>query len=228
MELKQFTERIYYYPHEPETDRPNLCYIKGDKYSLAIDAGNSGRHVEEFYNSLEAEGLRKPDFTAITHWHWGHTFGMHKIEGVSIANVNTDKFLEIQKSKTADNEYIEFLKSTKKYLNREYQNGENIVVVTSDIQFDSELTIDLGGLTAKIFHTESPHSPDTVLILIPEEKVLFLGDSTSEDPYDNYYMDHEKLNKLIDTIENTDCEYCILGHAEPLRKDELLEYLRSI
>lgn len=96
------------------------------------------------------------------------------------------------------------------------------------MQFDKELTIELGGITAKIFHTQSPHSPDKVLILIPEEKVLFLGDSTSEDPYDDFYMDCDKLNKLIDTISNTECDYCILGHAEPLKKVELFEYLRSL
>ena len=38
MELKQISERIYFMPAEPITDRPVLGYIKGDKYSLMIDA----------------------------------------------------------------------------------------------------------------------------------------------------------------------------------------------
>ena len=72
MELIRFTDRIFYLPHEEKTDRPLLAYIKGDKFSLAIDAGNSADHVNKFYKSLEAENLKKPEVTIITHWHWDH------------------------------------------------------------------------------------------------------------------------------------------------------------
>ena len=41
MRLEQLTSRIFYYPHQPETDRPMLAYINGSRISLAIDAGNS-------------------------------------------------------------------------------------------------------------------------------------------------------------------------------------------
>ena len=94
-------------------------------------------------------------------------------------------------------------------LAREYVDNKRIIAVLSDIQFEKELTLNLGGITAMIFHTVSPHSEDTVLIYIPEEKILFLGDSTS-------------------LIESFDCKYCILSHAEPLTKSDLLDYLKSI
>lgn len=51
-----------------------LGYIRGERYSLAVDAGNSRRHVEKFYAALDAAELRRPDFTVLTHWHWDHTF----------------------------------------------------------------------------------------------------------------------------------------------------------
>lgn len=38
-----------------------LSYIKGDQLSLAIDAGGSASHVDDFYRALELEGLKKPD-----------------------------------------------------------------------------------------------------------------------------------------------------------------------
>ncbi|MDQ7094400.1 MBL fold metallo-hydrolase [Desulfosporosinus sp. PR] len=75
MELKQLTERVFYTTHSKEADRPVLGYISGQKYSLMVDSGNSRRHVELFNDSITNEGLRKPDFIAITHWHWDHTFG---------------------------------------------------------------------------------------------------------------------------------------------------------
>ena len=79
MKLERLTERIWVYPYEEERDRPNLNYIRGDRWSLAVDAGHSESHVREFYQALEDEGLPMPELTVLTHWHWDHTFGMHAI-----------------------------------------------------------------------------------------------------------------------------------------------------
>lgn len=73
MELKRLNENIWLMPYEEERDRPNLCYVKGDRLSLAVDAGHSAAHVQEFYALLEKENLPLPDITVLTHWHWDHT-----------------------------------------------------------------------------------------------------------------------------------------------------------
>lgn len=228
MELKILTNRIFYNPHQPETDRPMQVYLRGDKCSLAIDAGNSAAHVDEFYAKLDAAGLRKPNFTAITHWHWDHTFGMHQISGVSIAHRNTNVMLQQEKHKLTDRTYAEYLKKDDACFEKEYANNKKIVVVSSDIEFTDTIALDLGGITAMIYHAVSPHSEDTVLVYIPEEKVLFLGDATSEDFFNGGYMDQSKLNALIAEIEKTACEYCVLSHAQPLAKQDLLDYLYGI
>lgn len=228
MELKTLSDRIFYYPHQAEMDRPTLLYIKGEKFSLAIDAGYSDAHVEEFYNALETSELKKTDFTVITHWHWDHTFGLHNIHGVSVAHQKTNEFLEEERTKLFGSEYVSFLKQDDKCFAKEYKNDKEIIVVLSDIEFSKEISINLGGLSAKVFHTISPHTEDTTLIYIPEEKVLFLGDATSGDFSNNEYMDKDKLKHLINLIENTDCEYCILSHTDPLTKTDLLSYLTSI
>ena len=228
MGLVKFNDRIFYLPNETQTDRPLLAYVKGEKFSLAIDAGNSSDHVDEFYKSLEAENLKKPEVTIITHWHWDHTFGMHHINGLSIAHKKTNEFLKAEQDKFKDASYLDILKRDNKYIAREYSNNKDIIVTLSDIEFDKELVINLGDISAEIFHTQAPHSEDTVLIYIPEEKVLFLGDSTSEDFFNNNYMDINKLKSLIETIGKIECKTCILGHAEPLDKNDLLDYLESL
>lgn len=228
MELKKINNRVFYYPHQPETDRPMLAYLKGEKITLAVDAGNSDNHVDEFYRSLEIAGLKKPDITVITHWHWDHTFGMHHIHGLSIAHYKTNELLKKEKANLSNDTYIQLLKKEDLCLNREYSNNKEIVVTLSDIEFTKEIIINLGGITAKVFHVESPHSEDTILIYVPEEKILFLGDSTSEDFFNDGYMDNRKLNSLINTIKDIDCEYCILSHAEPLTKLDLLKYLNTL
>lgn len=218
MGLNKLTNRIYFMEHNPEVDRPILAYLKGDKFSLAIDAGYSASHVQDFYGAIEKEGFTKPDFTVITHWHYDHTFGMHAINGISIAYKKTNEFLKVQQEQAKDLNYIEKLKKDDVHFEKEYCGQDKLSIILSDVTFSDKMTLDLGGITARIFHTVSPHSEDTTCIYVPEEKVLFLGDSTSEDFFNDGYMDKDKLHLLIQTIQSIDCKYCILSHCEPLSK----------
>ena len=100
MMLKKISECIYYLPPDSETDRPVLGYIRGDRYSLMVDAGNSSNHVDIFNRELTKLGLPLPDYVAITHWHWDHTFGMSAVNGKTIANRLTNDQLNIVKNWT--------------------------------------------------------------------------------------------------------------------------------
>ena len=81
--LNKIKERIYVFPYQEINDRPNLIYLKGDKYHLVVDAGHSKEHLDLFYNALKEEGLPLPDFTVITHWHWDHTLAMAFVNGLT-------------------------------------------------------------------------------------------------------------------------------------------------
>jgi len=218
MGLNKLTNRIYFLEQDPEVDRPMLAYLKGDKISLAIDAGYSASHVQDFYRAIESEQFNKPDFTVITHWHYDHTFGMHAINGISIAYGKTNEFLKDQQEQAKKLNYIEILKKEDIHFRKEYCGQDKLSIVLSDITFSDKMTLDLGGITAQIFHTISPHSEDTTCVYVPEEKVLFLGDSTSEDFFNNGYMDKDKLYSLVQTIQSIDCKYCILSHCNLLVK----------
>lgn len=39
--MNKFSERIYYMMHDDANDEPYLFYIKGDRFSIQIDVGNS-------------------------------------------------------------------------------------------------------------------------------------------------------------------------------------------
>ena len=93
--LVRVSDRIWYLPGEDFTgrDRPFLYYVKGEKKSLAVDAGNSPAHVRAFYAALEAAGLPRPQITLLTHWHWDHTFGLTAVEGVTMTSAATNEKL---------------------------------------------------------------------------------------------------------------------------------------
>jgi len=235
MELRRLTDRVFYTMFSKESDRPVLGYINGQKCSLMVDSGNSKNHVELFNEALRNEGFRKPEIIAITHWHWDHTFGMHAVEGVTIAHKKTnEKLAEIalwgwtdseMKKRLAEEVEIEFADTC---IRKEYPSLSEIRVVTSDISFNGYMEIDLGGIVAELHHVASPHSDDSVCIFVPQERVLFIGDAVGVDYYNNCYLDKDKLHSLITAIEGFDFDTCVVGHAEPVSKQKIVSIMNSL
>ncbi|AQR98197.1 MBL fold metallo-hydrolase [Clostridium saccharoperbutylacetonicum] len=234
MGLKKVTERVYYLINERETDRPVLGYIKGDKYALMVDAGNSKKHLEKFNASIEKLNLRLPDYVAITHWHWDHTYGMHSVTGKTIACEITNEQLKVMskwkwtdeamKKRLLTGEDIEFADTN---IRKEYENLHDINVVPADIVFKNNLELDLGGLKVILKNVVSPHSKDSVIVYIPEERVVFIGDAYGMDYYNNCEYNAVKLGSLINMLEGLEFDVCFPGHSSPINKTEIIEYLKS-
>lgn len=228
-------EDIFYLNFDRNFDRPILAYVRGEKFSLAIDAGASEKHIQDFYDGIEELGMKKPDFTVITHWHWDHTFGMKAVAGITIAHSKTNEKLqemkkwkwtdEAMKQRLRDGLDIEFADT---YIRKEYPDLSKIEIVTSDMEFEKNMKIDLGGMTAEIYHSEAVHSEDSVLVLIPERKILFMGDAIGVDYYNNCALYPDKYQKLIENIDKLDFDICVLGHCDTISKKELLKEMKDI
>ena len=224
MELKKINERVWISSFEEERDRPAIGYIKGDKYSLAIDAGHSRGHVEEFYKLLEEHKLPLPELTVLTHWHWDHTFAMFAINGLSVAEKRTEDHLE-KLIKEWNDETEDKMKAMDEHIAMEYRY-QDMHSVGADMVFKDEISLDLGGIKAQCLHTESPHTDDSVLILLPKERILFFGDCISGE-YPEWIVDIERMKPLINKLEELDFDIAIGGHWEPLSKKELIDNLKK-
>lgn len=235
MILKEVSNNIYYLPHDETTDRPTLGYIRGENYSVMIDSGNSKRHVELFFDGLKKRGLEPPKFVIISHWHWDHTFGIVSLNSKVIANKLTNRQLKkIESWKWTDKDMKERLESGEeiefcdKYIRLEYKDLNEIKVKTADIIFDKSLTLDLGNLHCEILLVGGPHSKDSTIVWIPEEKVLFSGDADCEGCYsgEESYNKYE-LARYLNIIRETEFETYIHGHCEPMSKTKLINELEE-
>ena len=225
MELYKYSDRIYYSAYEEERDRPALGYIRGERFSVAIDAGHSDDHLEEFYEELKKHDLPLPSLTVITHWHWDHSFAMHAINGLSVANRRTNEHLLefiAERSPEHDKEFLALDPSIAK----EYSNGKEIVVIPADIVFEDELDIDTGDLKIRCFTAVSPHTDDATLIYVPEERVVFFGDALSG-VFPTWIADKGETEEFIKAIDALQVDKCIGGHWPIYNKEDLLYELRT-
>lgn len=232
MKLRTLKEHILYTECDSSNDRPVLGYIRGRDFSVMIDAGNSANHVNEYNSLLLEKGWKLPKYCIITHWHWDHTFGIHALNAETIAHVKTNEELnrmsswawndKSMKERLISGEDIEF---ANEHIRSEYSNLGELKVVPATLTFDRKMVIDCGGITCICMHLESAHSDDSVVILIPEEKVIFLGDIYNDDFYHNHYRDLDKTKELHRALSAIDFDIAVVGHSEPVRKSDILNFL---
>ena len=225
MKLDRISERIWVYPYEEERDRPNLVYIRGDRWSLAVDAGHSADHVREFYHALEEAGLPLPELTVLTHWHWDHTFGMHAVHGLTLANEKTNLYLADFKDRLGK-EGPGFFLEMDECIRREYADNKPVIVVPADLVFRGEITLDAGSCPLRIFQAEAPHTDDSTLVWLPDERFLILGDCICYS-FPDRKMDQALADKLAATVQALNPATCLPGHWTPLPQDEIVRDLLS-
>lgn len=234
MELKQLSDHIYYTDCDPAYDRPVLGYILGRECAVMVDAGNSGAHAGAFARAVEGRGFPLPRYCVLTHWHWDHTFGMHGVRGTTVAHVNTNRELErlsawawddeSMKKRLAEGVEIEF---ADQHIRAEYPRLEEIRVSTAELTFSDQLTIHCGGLTCRCLHLPSAHSQDSVVVHVPEEGVLFLGDIYNDDFYHGHARDREKTAQLRDGLLGLDFHTAVVGHGRPVAKEVVVRFLEG-
>lgn len=212
MHLQHLTPHVYYLPPDDLRDRPMLGYVAGDSWSLAIDGGFSPDQVQGFYKQLEQNGLEHPAMTALTHWHWDHTLGLPAVEGLVVASNLTNDLLRAERERLQDKDYEKRLRSWYVYVDREFPGVPIPIIRLADIVFQDYLRLDLGGVTAELYHVEAPHTPDSTVIYIPEDKVLFLGDATLGSFENGGTMDSKAVRALQKFVDSLDVEWVLLGH----------------
>lgn len=220
--LLRISEHVWILPFNSPKDRPNLGYILGDEKALAVDAGHSSSHVEDFYNAIRQEGLPLPELTVITHWHWDHTFGMHAVHGETLARPETsDKLSEIQAGMDADPDQAGRFLSSDPTIRREYAGRVPLKVVPADKTVTGDQVIDLGGVAVELIMSESPHTDDALLVFVPDDRVLFVGDAQLGE-FPSWKMDWDKLAALADKVRGLNANVVIDGHWRPYTKEQYL------
>lgn len=226
MELFKLNDHVYYSAPDGEIDQPILGAVLGKKLCLMIDGGVSPDAAKEFKALLRSATGRKPDFCAVTHWHWDHTFGLAGVGCPIIGQKNLQKHLVRLKNDRYDrNSLDERVKSGKEItfcadniLKVYGEEGEGVEIASADLLFDQELTVELGGVTAVLHRFPNDHSDDAVSIFIKEDRVLFLGDAMCEEYYAaRPFHTAEAVLKQFEYIDSMgDIEWYIQSHLLPV------------
>lgn len=234
--LEKVTERVFLMPCQRETDRPTLGLVCGEKYCLIVDSGNSPNHVRGFMEELRAMKIPPVKYVVITHWHWDHVFGIKDMNLVTISHEKTKKKLEEMKGYKWDNASLDkyvregiFSDFTVDCIKKEINDRDDFTLGDLDITYNDSIEIDLGGVTCVVKAVAGPHTEDSSVIYVPQEKVLFLGDCVYGAMYNGEYgYTQEKLLPMIDEIEKFEAEYFVISHEKLYDKKDITEFFGQL
>lgn len=219
--LQKLTDHVYWMP-PAEPDRPSLCAVVGERYTLMLDAASSDAHARLFLDQLAKNGIPAPRLVALTHWHWDHVFGAAEIGTPLIAHRLTAQELAIQAAYEWTDEALDQRVAAGKEIafcadniKLELPAPRSIRIALPDILFDDALDIDLGGVTCLLRHVGGDHAADSVVAYIPEDRLLFLGDCLYDAVYTPVrHYTPERLFPLLDKLVTFDAQHYIEGHAD--------------
>jgi len=223
--LRQLASRVWWLNPISDTDRPTLGVIAGDRGALVVDAGNSPDHAGALLAAIRRHELPTPRFAVLTHWHWDHVFGAASFDLPTFASAETQRVVRVMAgldwgdaaldARVADGREIAFCRDM---IRRELPDRAGLTIRPPEIAVETAVTLDLGGVSCRIAHVGGDHSPDAVIVHVPEERVVFLGDAV----YDDLYHGPRRLTRgelfpLLDQLLALDADHYVGGHdPEPM------------
>ncbi len=194
----------------------NSYFILGKSGVTVIDA----KMTEDFGKAVVAEIKKTTDMPItrmiITHSDLDHVNGLSGFpQGMEI----------LSSTKTRSEMYSEFEKSGFDVLMRYLPNET----------YDNEKELDLGGLTARLYHAAPAHTGGDTIVYLPAQKTAFVGDLVfmGRPPLIHGLKGGTStgLVKSLKFLLTLDCEHYLSGHASPVGKNEvetLLNYVESV
>jgi glyoxylase-like metal-dependent hydrolase (beta-lactamase superfamily II) len=207
----------------------------GDTETVLIDAGNTPRLARELLAELEK--IKAPPIRQIiyTHHHWDHVFGACVYGVPAIAHNLCNEKLAEEAGKPWSEAFLQqevlrdpTLKTTMNVLREGVDNWGTFKIVVPTKTFEKSDILEGEGYKLELTHVDSKHSPDSVIVNVVGENVMFVADSFYPAPLRFNPTDRTLDVKVLEFMLASSCEIFVHGHGEPLTRENVKEILESV
>ncbi len=149
---------------------PNVAIVVGSRATLVIDTGLGEKNGATVMRAEQKVAKGPILYLTTTHYHSEHTAGESAFPAGTIIVRNRAQQDEMDKGVLA---HIEVFK---KMSAQNMDLLQNVKFRPPDVVFDREATLDLGGVTARLFWLGPAHTKGDELTFVEEDAVLIPGD----------------------------------------------------
>ncbi|RJX32439.1 MAG: MBL fold metallo-hydrolase [Desulfurivibrio sp.] len=221
--LTRITDHVYAYVDVKEAGPANSfganagIIICPDSI-VVIDTLISAREAQRFLRDIREITDKPISYVINTHAHLDHVFGNGVFAGKNATLIAHADCRDEMARKGADT-----LAQAGKYgLTPEEMAGTAIVL--PDLTFTGRLQLYPGGLEVQLIHVAPSHSPGSILVYLPGEKVVFTGDIlfTAFHPYMGD-GDLAGWQQTLDFLAGLEADYIIPGHGPLSTKQDVAD-----
>lgn len=204
---------------------------------MIVDSGNSPAHARDLLKDIEELNIAPVKYLVITHYHWDHVFGIDTMNLITIGHpVCKEKLKEYRAMKWDDESIDSYLKDGKinemfnKSVKQEIPNRDELAIGDLDILIEDEMEINLGNYRCIVKAVEGDHTDDSLIVYLPKDKTVFLGDCIYGRMYDGVYgYKKEVLTKMVDKISKYDADKYFISHEEEINtREDMLEFWHEL
>lgn len=236
----------------------NITAVKSGKGIVVFDTEMSYQIAAQIRKAIERYfGDRNIVYVVNTHHHWDHTNGNQAFRDATIIGhenckkgiqdfvAGKDDFVKMYKEGWIDylkkqlespglqSEEAEQTRERIRYATMVYDElNEGFVATPPDITFSDRLMLDLGDLTLNLTYLGMCHSDSDILIHIPEEKLLIVGDAFNGRSV-KYIDENGDVPRWLDVLDallqdENSIVHAVCGHGDMMTRQDLLNHRRYI
>ncbi len=227
--LVQLANHVWLYPRDddPNKVQPNVGVIITGRQTVLVDAGNSPRVARRILLALDER--RAPPVSTIiyTHSHWDHVFGAQVYGAATIGHDLCRRQLLEMAGKPWSQAYLqEELQRTPsreaglRAMSRASEDWRGFRIITPEITLTRILHLHLDGITVEIEHVGGQHAPDSVIVRLPEARVMFVSDCYYPPPPPQRRPSDTLDWDMIERLAGEAMDLFVDGHGLPRTRDE--------
>jgi glyoxylase-like metal-dependent hydrolase (beta-lactamase superfamily II) len=149
---------------------PNIAIVVGSNATLVVDTGLGPRNGATVMRVVKKLSSNQKLYLTTTHFHAEHTAGEAAFPAGTILIRPSAQQEEVEKKAAA------FIARFATFSDQNRQLLDGVKLRAPDTVFGNETTLDLGGVTARLFWLGAAHTKGDELIFVEPDSVLIPGD----------------------------------------------------
>lgn len=236
LRLTQLTEHTWLLPHHPDPNmvQSSIGVITNRAESLLVDACNSPRLARKLQTELARCKLPPVSRIIYTHHHWDHIYGACEFSVPVTAHVLCQAILEEESKRPWGIDYLSEEMARNPKLAVSYQARANAIddwtafriIVPQDI-FETDKSISFGELAIELEHVGGDHAEDSIIVKVPEDRVMFIGDCYYPPPLHLRQPDSGPSLDMLRRLQKSGYHLFVEGHDQPFTQTELARVLEE-
>lgn len=189
---------------------PNIAIVVGDRATLVVDTGLGPKNGAIVLKQAEKLAKAQTLYLTTTHFHPEHAMGEQAFPARTIIVRPVAQQEEMKKhAKEFIDLFSGFSAQSKELL-------QDVNMRPPDIVFDKEMTIDLGGVTARLMWLGPAHTQGDELIFVEPDSALISGDIVQDKIVPNLPSADASVKNwlaILDQLEPLHPRYVVPDHG---------------